>query len=164
MTLSDLATLSTAVSGIAVPVSLIYLAIQTHQNSRHTRALIQQGSTARTTQIVLETQNPERCAAWIEGNGGTPSLAEIRRLQFNLMCANAVIAMEDLYFQHRDGLMSTEQFERNCNTFRALLSEPGMRAHWNSMSEAVGNVAPKFRAFVDRLIVGEATEYRGIVI
>ena len=47
MTLSDFATLSTAVSGIAVTVSLIYLIIQTRRNTRHTRPLIHQGATAR---------------------------------------------------------------------------------------------------------------------
>ncbi len=44
MTLLDFATFSTAISGIAVSVSLIYLIIQTRQNLRHTRALIHQGS------------------------------------------------------------------------------------------------------------------------
>ena len=40
MTLSDFATFSTAISGLAVTASLIYLALQTHQNAKHTKALI----------------------------------------------------------------------------------------------------------------------------
>ncbi len=40
MTLADAASFSTAVSGFAVTASVIYLAIQTRQASRHTRALI----------------------------------------------------------------------------------------------------------------------------
>jgi hypothetical protein len=42
MTLSDLASLATVLSGAAVLASLIYLAQQTRQNTRHTRALIEQ--------------------------------------------------------------------------------------------------------------------------
>ena len=162
MTLSDFATFSTAISGIAVPISLVYLAIQTRQNSRHTRALIQQGATARTTEITLAHQNPESCAAWIEGNGGTATPAAIRNLQFSLMCATAITAMEDLYSQRCDLLLTDEQFGRNCETFRGLLSEPGLRTHWNMARDDLRKVAPKFCTFVDGLVVGEAV-FRGRV-
>ena len=43
MSLSDLAAIATVISGLAVLGSMIYLAQQTRQNSKHTRALIQQG-------------------------------------------------------------------------------------------------------------------------
>ncbi len=122
MRLSDFATLSTAISGIAVTVSLIYLAIQTRQNLRHTRALIQQGASARTTAITLAHQSPESCAAWIEGNGGTATPEGIRQLQFNLMCATGIVALEDLFAQHRDRLLTAEQFGRNCDTHRGHTS------------------------------------------
>ena len=160
MTLADFATLSTAISGIAVPVSLIYLAIQTRQNSRHTRALIQQGASARSTAIALANQDPEMCAAWIEGNRGVATPAEVRRLQLHLLCTTAVVSMEDLYSQHCDGLLTAEQFGRGCAYFRSsLLSQPGLRAHWTAIRDDLASVAPRFCAFVDGLCVGEATEY-----
>jgi hypothetical protein len=40
---------------------------------RHTRALIQQGTTARTTNILLGQMNAEAVAMGIEGNRGTPT-------------------------------------------------------------------------------------------
>src|ERR1700759_3954704 len=84
MTLSDFASLSTAISGVAVTVSLIYLIIQTRQNIRHTRALIHQGSSARTTAIVLANMEADASSAWLAGNGVTPTPTKIRRAQFNL--------------------------------------------------------------------------------
>jgi hypothetical protein len=48
MVLSDLASIATAISGLAVTASLIYVGIQTKQNVRHTRALVHQGTAART--------------------------------------------------------------------------------------------------------------------
>jgi hypothetical protein len=54
MTLNDFATLSTAISGIAVTVSLIYLAVQTRQNARHTKALLQQGQSDRVVSTLGE--------------------------------------------------------------------------------------------------------------
>jgi hypothetical protein len=159
MTLADAAAFSTALSGFAVTGSIIYLAIQTHQSSKHTRALIQQGATARVTAITIGLMRGELSAAWIEGNGGDPTPAEIRRHQFVLHCVTAVNAMEDLFAQHRDGLHSKEHFERECETFRGLLAQPGFRAFWEEQRGAVGQVAPRFSAFVDSLANKEVTGF-----
>jgi hypothetical protein len=43
MSLSDLASISNLVSSVAVLASLVYLAQQIRQNTKHTRTLIQQG-------------------------------------------------------------------------------------------------------------------------
>lgn len=160
MTLSDFASLSTAVSGVAVTISLIYLAIQTRQNSKHTRALIQQGATARTTEIMISVSETERSAAWVKGNGEEPTQDAIRKLQFNLQCGLAISAMEDFYFQHKDGLLDEELFERNCETFRGLLSEPGMRANWHGRRESIGKAAPNLAEFIDSLCSDDASAYK----
>jgi hypothetical protein len=163
MNLADFASLSTAVSGVAVTASLIYLAIQTHHNTRNTRALIQQGATARTTAITVGLMDSDSCAAWIEGNGGAVTPEEIRKHQFFLHCMTAINAMEDHFLQHADGLLSREQFARNCENFRGLLSNPGLRAFWNARKPRMEQVAPKFSAFVDSLCTDDATEFRHIV-
>ena len=155
MTLSDFASFSTAISGIAVTVSLIYLAVQTRQNSRHTRALIQQGHAARTNDITIGLQASESCAAWIEGNGGIATPQAIRTHQFRLMCATGLGAMEDTFAQHSDGLMSEEEFVRNCDTYRGLLLQPGMRAFWTETRARIAGGAPRFCAFVDSLATGQ---------
>jgi hypothetical protein len=83
MTLTEIASIATAISGFAVTISLIYVAIQTRQNVRHTRALIHQGTAARTTALLLGSMNADAAAAWIEGNGGTPTPELIRKRQFH---------------------------------------------------------------------------------
>ena len=112
MVLSDLASIATAISGLAVTASLIYVGIQTKQNVRHTRALIHQGAAARTTNILLGFMNTEAVTAWIEGNGGAPMPELIRQRQFYYHCGIAMIAMEDYFSQHEDGLLSDEQYPR----------------------------------------------------
>ncbi len=159
MSFSDLASLSTVVSAIALPISLIYLGIQTRQNVRHTRALIQQGFSARTTQIVLNNMETDIASAWLGGNGLPPTEENVRRLQFSLLCSTALTALDDLFAQHSDGLLTTEHFERNCWIFRGLLSEPGLRAYWFANREEIGKSAPRYRTFVDGLCVGEASEF-----
>jgi hypothetical protein len=151
MTISDLATLSTAVSGFAVTASLIYLAIQTHQNTRNTRALIHQGAAARTASILLGLMNADNCAAWIACNGGNPTPETVRRRQFAYSCMIAINALEDQYLQHRARLLSEEQYGRVCEEFRGLLSEPGLRAFWADYRQTIVQVAPGFCRYVDSL-------------
>jgi hypothetical protein len=155
MVLSDIASIATAISGLAVTASLIYVGIQTKQNVRHTRALIHQGTAARSTNLLLGFMNAEAVAAWIEGNGGTPTPELIRQRQFYYHCGIAMIAMEDYFSQHEDGLLSDEQFSRGCATFRERLREPGLRALWLKQRETMAKAAPRYCAFIDSLCNGK---------
>jgi hypothetical protein len=157
MVLSDIASIATAVSGLAVTASLIYVGIQTKQNVRHTRALIHQGTAARTTNLLLGFMNAEAVTAWIEGNGGTPTPELIRQRQFYYHCGILMIAMEDYFSQHEDGLLSDEQFSRGRATFRERLRETGLRAYWLKQRETLIKAAPRYCAFIDSLCDGEPT-------
>jgi hypothetical protein len=159
MSLSDLASLGSFVSGVAVTVSLIYLIIQTRQNVRHTRALIQQGASARTTQIALSQTEPGNAAAFLQANGVDPTQEAVRQMQFAMMCTTWMAALEDIHGQRAEGLLTDEQFARNCWEHRNLMSQPALRGFWLANREDIGKAAPKFRAFVDSLVVDEATEF-----
>src|ERR1700761_2421079 len=152
MTLGEIASFSTAISGFAVTASVIYLAIQTHQNTRNIRAMIHQGSTARTTAILTELMNPEYCAAWIEGNGGEATAEAVRARQFAFHCSIGIHSMEDLYVQHRAGLLNEEQFQRGSENFRRLFTEPGVRKAWERERALFADAAPGFTAYVDGLL------------
>ena len=107
---SEIASIAGAVSGLAATVLLIYVGIQIRQSVRHTMAQIHQGTAARTTTILLGRMNADTVAAWIEGNGGTPTPELIRSRQFQDQCGLVMIAMEDYFSQHELGLLSEEQF------------------------------------------------------
>jgi hypothetical protein len=155
MLLSNLAPIAAAISGVTATASLIYVAIQTRLSVRHTRALIHQGVAARTTSVLLRLMDPEVVAAWIEGNGGTPTPELIRRRQFYYHCGTAMIAMEDYFGQHEAGLLSEEQFARGSATFRQSLGEPGLRAYWLRHRDVMIKAAPRYCAFIDSLCNGE---------
>ena len=156
MTLAELASFSTAISGAVVTASLIYLAIQTHQNTRNIRALIHQGSTARTTSILAGLMHQDFCAAWIEGNGGEATPQAVRARQFFFHCSIALNSMEDLYVQHKMDLLNQEQFARGSEAYRRLLAEPGMRKFWEAERALFAASAPGFTAYVDGLLEDRA--------
>jgi hypothetical protein len=142
MLLSTFASLAAAISGFSATASLIYVAVQTRQSVRHTRALIHQGAATRTTSLLLGLMNTEAVAARIVGNGGTPTPELIRRRQFHYHCGTAMIAMEDYFTQHQERHLSDEQFARGSVTFRQALTGPGLRAYWLRHREVMIKAAP----------------------
>jgi hypothetical protein len=157
---SEIASIASAVSGLTATVSLIYVGIQIRLSIRHTRASIQQGTTARTTNILLARMSAEAVAIWIEGNGGTPTPELIREHQFESQCGIVMIAMEDYFSQHELGLLSDEHFSRGNETFRNRLQEPGLRAYWMKERAVLAKAAPGYCAYIDSLCTGETKPFR----
>jgi hypothetical protein len=157
---SEIASIASAVSSLTATVSLIYVGIQIRLSIRHTRASIQQGTTARTTNILLGRMSAEAVAIWIEGNGGTPTPELIREHQFHNQCGIAMIAMEDYFSQHELGLLSAEHFSRGSETFRNRLKEPGLRAYWMKERGLLAKAAPGYCAYIDSLCTEETTPFR----
>ena len=151
MSLSDFATFSTALSGIAVTASLIYLAVQTQQNSRHTRALLQQGQADRAVSALLTFAQSDLAGAWIAGNGGEATPEAVKSLQFAQLCNAVVNDMSDFHNQWADGLARGEQYEAACMAYSTLLRLPGVSAYWASWREGRLAATPRFIGWVDDL-------------
>src|ERR1700744_4680981 len=152
MTLQEVASFSTALSGLVVTASLVYLAIQTHQNTRNMRAVIHQGFTSRTTSVLTNLMDPAYCAMWIKGNGGDPKADAVSARQFQFHCSIALNSMEDLYYQHKVHLLHGEQFARGTEIYRRLLAEPGMRQFWERERSLFAVTSPGFTTYVDGLL------------
>src|SRR6185369_7999739 len=92
MTLSDLASIGSLVSGVAVLVSLVYLSLQIRQNARHSKALIQQGRAARIADTAL------RLAELRESDGldkcfeGSPDVSAKDLARFLYTCRAAFVS------------------------------------------------------------------------
>jgi hypothetical protein len=149
MTLADFATLSTAISGFAVTGSLIYLALQTHQNSKHTRALINQGRINRITEQAMAATNPELAAAIVTSLGGEPTPEAIRRLQFRYFCNARFFNWQDSFAQHERGLLDDDIFRQMRQSVADAVSQPAYRHEWESSVRVSGT---SFAAFVDAII------------
>jgi len=150
MTLSDFATFSTAVSGLAVTASLIYLALQTHQNAKHTRALIHQGRVAALRDIFLAGADPSVAAAVIAVPGGTPTPQEVQKLQYRFIYGSMIYGWQDTYSQYRSGLLDDDFFHQMKTGAVQALSNPTSRAVW----ETYRVPGTQFTAFMDGLAAG----------
>ena len=147
MTLSDLASIATVVSGVAVLVSLIYLSLQTRQNTRHIRALLWQGAADRGVSMNLTMADEKLAAAFIAANGVVPTPEAIMQRQFQLQCTALYAQIDDLFAQWNDGLIDDNRFSR----FRALIvstlaANPGVRTFFAARVDA--NPHTDYHAFL----------------
>ncbi len=153
MNLSDLASIASIVSSAAVAVSLIYLGVQAHQNTKHTRALIQAGRVDRLMAQVIGYSDADKCAAYLAGNGQAATAEAIQQRQFMLLCLGQLGVMLDVFTQHRERLLNDEQFNGVSATYRVWLREPGFRQFLQTYRSTALLVQPKFTAFVDGLMM-----------
>lgn len=148
MTLSDFATFSTAISGLTVTASVIYLAIQTHQASKHTKALIKQGRVSRLSEQSLAGTNADVATAIILANGGEATPEEIKRVQFSLYCFGIFYGFQDSFSQYQAGLLDDDMFMQLKAVLLRVLVQKGYLAEWENIRVR----GTKFAAFVDGII------------
>src|SRR5215472_12136886 len=146
MSLSDLASLGSFVSGLAVLVSLVYLALQTRQNVKHTRALLNQASGERGVNLFLARAMPDAARVWVAENDGAADPSKVQSEQFNNMCAAIYINWDGVFAQHQDGLLEGESFERITSGLIDLLGAPKCRQFFEAVSGSGSN--SKFHAYL----------------
>jgi hypothetical protein len=151
MTLSDLASIGSLVSGVAVLVSLIYLAQQTRQNSRHTRALIQQGRASQGQAGIVQwiATDPSTAEVYLRGCEGDVTLDRVQFIRFFYMMISAFFAWEDSFYQHREDLVENERHAAMMMTIKTILQGPGAIAAWQMGRTSFG---ADFQSFVDGLL------------
>ena len=153
MTLIDLASLGSFVSALAVVASLIYLSLQVQQNSKHTKALLWQGAVGRGTTLFLAQADANLAAAWIIGNGETPTPEAVNQRQFMLQCHANRTTLEDFFAQHEDGLISDNRFNRIRSNWKTNLSgNPGLRSFLSDYASSSTLSDDKFIAFLNTIV------------
>ncbi len=152
MNLADVASVASIVSSLAVAVSLIYLGIQAHQNTKHTRALIQTGRVDRLMEQVIGYSDADKCAAYLTGNGQAATPEAIKQRQFMLLCLGQLGQMLDAFTQHSEKLLNDEQFNAVRVTYRTWMRDQGFREFVIRTSAGTDATLPKFNAFVQQMI------------
>ena len=85
MSLSDLASIGSLVSGVAVLISLIYLALQVRQAEKNQRAIAAAGRAARSADTLLRMADPGSVDAYWLGGDGDETITETELRQFLLI-------------------------------------------------------------------------------
>lgn len=157
MTLTDLSSLGSFISALAVAGSLIYLGLQTHQAAKHTRALIAQGRATRAVDWSMRAADPDITAALIMSNGGVPTPEAVKQAQASAMFMAMFISADESFNQHEVGLLDDHQFGSSRGSYAVFLSQLGYRKAWSQWKTNHPDSNPKFIQFMDGLAAKSIT-------
>ncbi len=146
MSLSDLASLGSFVSGVAVLISLIYLALQVRQAEKNQRALTQQGRADRAADLALRLADPTLGTVWAKGMRRPEDLSAVELDQFLQICRANFLSAEDSFLQHKAGQLDEAAYASFVAGARIFTAAPGIGAAWRQTSALYGS---EFAAFMD---------------
>jgi hypothetical protein len=149
MSLSDLASLGSFVSGLAVLVSLVYLSLQTKQTDRNQQAQIRQERTGRLVAINLALTEPSAGEAVGKGLSGATDMTEAQHAQFRHYCRAMFQNGEDSFCEYEENLLRENAFNAFVLQMKAVLSFPGTRVAWKLSRNFY---RPSYAEFIDRLV------------
>ena len=155
MSLSDLASLGSFASGVAVLVSLIFLYFQLRQLGQQVRqaeknqqSAVRQGRTAAIVEVALAWAEPDAARAVIAAAAGD-GLTDVQLSQFISLTRAVFITASDAFYQHREGLLDDVAFESSKRTAATGLRSASRRVAWQRLR---GSFGADFEAFIDELI------------
>ena len=156
MSLSDLASISGIVSGLAVVVSLIFLYFQLRQINeqvkqaeKNQRAALNQGFVTRTTDNLRASMDGPAHELMQRVYAGETNFTASELFKLRLAFRLSIIGTQDAYLQHREGLLDAANMDYATLTLKMWLRQPVFRALW---SQSATSLPPEFVAFVNGLI------------
>jgi hypothetical protein len=149
MTLSDLASIGSFVSGLAVLASLVYLSLQIRQTERNQQASIRQGRINRAVELEAARMEPFVAEAITNGIAGDQNLTPQQLAIFVSYAAAYFLHAEDTYYQHEMGLLNEAGFATFAAYQRYAFTQCGMRVQWKRQRVWY---AGAFVAFMEKLL------------
>jgi len=149
MTLSDLASIGSLVSGIAVLISLIYLSVQVKQAERNQQASIRQARVDGLMNLVLVSVEPSLAVATARARNGDDDISDTEYLQYQSYSFATFVGGENNFYQHQQGMLDHSAFRSFVGNLRVSFSAPGFRVMWRA---ARGRFQSDFVEFMDKIM------------
>jgi hypothetical protein len=148
MSLSDLASVGSIASGLAVVISLAFLALQIRQANANQKSLMQQGRSARTVDMLMKMSDPVLSETILSAFGGAVGEPERIFAFYSFACA-CFWNYEDSFLQFRARTLDASGWATDELTLRGLFSNAAYRAVWRM---ARNGMNADYRACLDRLM------------
>ncbi len=147
MTLSELGALGELIGGVAVVVSLVYLATQIRDSTRAARASRAQAvlSESQAFVRVIAADTPS-ARVFRLGLADSGELSEDERAQFTAQLMMMFRNFENMFFQFQLHDRDDLAWQSCVASMEQFVGLPGSQKFWSDRS---GNYAPEFRKVVD---------------
>jgi hypothetical protein len=149
MDLSNLASIGSFVSGIAVVITLIFLLLQMRQANLNQRALMQQMRSARSIDTILRESDRYLCENIALAFNNDTGMDETQILSFVQSMEATLFNWEDSFLQLKAGTIDATSFESDNNALRELSSVPAFRVAWRMNQKYYSS---GFREYVDKIM------------
>jgi hypothetical protein len=146
VTFEQLGGLGEFIGALAVLSSLIYVARQIRENSRATRlAAMQSSMLAAQNVMALQVQDRDLARVIRVGMTDPDELTEDELQQFRIWLFLVLRVHEDMFVQHKAGVIDDDTWLARADTLRTIFATPGGRRIW---AETTAYRAD-FRAWMD---------------
>jgi hypothetical protein len=157
MDLQDLGAIGDLVGGIAVVVSLVYVAYQIRQNSLQIEhnsrsveaAMYQQTADAFNRWQALLAQDAALAAIWARGIAGQ-ALDPVERVRFSFLVGILLNAYENSYYQRELGALQRDTLAISRGVLAPILASPEGAVWWKRFAPSI--LTAEFRAAVEMLV------------
>jgi hypothetical protein len=140
MTLQDLAAIGDAVGGVAVIVTLVYLAIQIRQSTAIERAAGQRDLLSQLRSWVeLTAGDPALFDVLRRGTRDWTSLAPPEQEQFHAWALSLLLLAEQALYMRNDRFVNEGSFRGIEQAALSIVATPGGRAWWGVVRSLLGN-------------------------
>ena len=160
MSLSDMASAGSLISGIAVLISLIYLALQVRQAAMNQRSETQSNATGRRMDILLHMASAGMAEVMLRASAADPTTPPEEAFQFILTMQATLTNSEDEFFQYRSGMLDERRFKLQLAVNRGIFALPGARAVWRLTRT---NFHPDFVVLMDDIVDNTPVATKNVV-
>jgi hypothetical protein len=130
MTLPTIVELTSCISNLAVVASLIFLIRQVRQGSRNQRATMRHGRVQQLQMIYQQAAHGDFVDILTRGLAGDVTLASPDCNRFVWFMAAVFNMYDNMFDQHRDGIIDKPTFLSATRALKSQLAMPGARAAW----------------------------------
>lgn len=147
MTWTQISSVISALSGVAVLVSLVFVILQLKIAVKNQQALIRTFRASRLVELNMAAANPSFADAWFKGMSGAEDLSHTQFAQFLHGCRATFANSEDAFYQYREGLLNKAAFASFSATVKFSFLALGYRVAWRNSRDLYGK---EFVDFMDR--------------
>jgi len=149
MTLTDVASIASILSSLAVATSLVFLALQVRQADRNQRSAIIQARSAMGLDAMFHMAEPHNAAIAAKVASDPQNITAQELIQYTSSQRALWIWYEDAFVQHKASLIDRVAFDDVMRGMRGTLRLPNGRVFWKMFGKGF---SPDFVAFVNDAI------------
>lgn len=128
MTLEELYYVSQVIASVAVIASLVYLALQTRQAARSTRAAMHENRATTVLRHIDKISDAEFNPIWIRGNRGAADMSDADISRYVTQVSGMIIVWEERFREKKEGMLDESRWASSELTIAAMTRSPGFRA------------------------------------